>query len=186
MTDFPFTEDVVLLNSGDTARKGHYVEFGLHPHPDGWIKPGMANPFNEIAQGREKGQRFRITVHLLADDETTTEDVSRETWKPEPASKLVKGGPLSQEAGRLCTTLSFQGFLSLWLPTRGAWLVAHQELNYPAEEAAASVVRERCGVKSRADIDYDLNAAQSWKEITDAYYASQRGQELEQMEGMQR
>lgn len=100
----------------------------------------------------------------------------------EAATERPKGGPLSQEAGRLCATPAFQDFLLHWHVTRGAFMVAHNELLMSAQEAATSVVRERCDVKSRADIDHDLNAAQSWKELTDAYYASQRGQDLDQQQ----
>ena len=160
MSDFPFTEDVVLLNSGDTARKGHYVEFGLHPHPDGWIKPGMANPFNEIAQGREKGQRFRITVHLLADDETTTENVSRET---------LKGGPICKRAVLLCKRVEFQ----FW-GTNQAWRAWQESLD-ATEAGAAKYIHIACNIESRAALDHDPRAAKAFETIERDFWAAQEG-----------
>ena len=158
MTDFPFTADLVLLNSGETNRKGMYVELGLHHEIDGPIRPGDRNPFMDLKQGREQGQRFRVTFHLLADDETTT-------------AEQEKGGPLSQEAGRLCAKADFR----LWLrrTATGVWASAYETNNVTEEDTAAEVVRRICHVHSRARIDDE--AADTWKAIAKRYYDSQQG-----------
>ncbi len=89
MTDFPMTEDIVLLNAGDTQRKGMYVEFGLFPTPDG-IDPNGRNPFMDMKGGREHGQRFRVTFHLLGENEECTEDGAGMTAEEKMADRLAK------------------------------------------------------------------------------------------------
>ena len=90
-----------------------------------------------------------------------------------------KGGPLSQQAGMLCATPAFRSWLVMQ-PWTSEWPQTG------SNDAIADIVRWKCGINSRAEIDNNLTAAQTWKELTDAYYESQRGQSVEQMEGMQR
>ena len=148
MTDFPFTADVVLLNSGETARKGMYVEMGLHHEIDGPICPEDRNPFMDFDQGREKGQRFRVTFHLLADDEKSTE----------PNAERPKGGDRAKRAGILCNDPAFQ-----------KWIGALDEAE------AADRVRVRTGVGSRAELDHYSDCAQHFDDLVDAFYRDQRG-----------
>lgn len=91
MTGFPFTDDVVLLNAGETARKGMYVEFGLFQHPDGPINPEARNPFLDLKQGREHGQRFRLTFHLLGENEECTDSGVAQTVEPRTLDAEVAG-----------------------------------------------------------------------------------------------
>lgn len=174
MIDFPLTDDVVLLNSGDTGRKGMYVEFGLFHHPDGPIKPGAANPFNELSQGREKGQRFRITVTPLADDETTLAGKPADERSAEPAqtpdeAERLKGGARAKRAGILCNDPAFQN-----------WFHGCGDDDWTADEdretVTARTLRFECGVDSRADLDHNQEAGQTFDEIVNDFYRSQRGE----------
>lgn len=186
MTDFPLTDDVVLLNSGDTARKGMYVEFGLFHHPDGPILPGMSNPFNELSQGREKGQRFRITITPLAEDETTpaepqdARDDPEGTETPEEGER-PKGGERAKRAGILCGDVRFQHWLEAKLPVAWRGADALMPEKYNPEMVAAEVLREFCGVESRALLDHYDESARRFDKIAEDFYRSQRGQSDEEV-----
>lgn len=69
-----------------------------------------------------------------------------------------KGGKLAQQAGILCNEPRFMTFLS----ETGALL--------PAENAP-EYLRRQCGVKTRADLDHDGNAAEVFRTIKWAYEA---------------
>ena len=165
MTDFPFTADVVLLNSGETARKGMYVELGLHHEIDGPICPEDRNPFMDLDQGREKGQRFRVTFHLLAEDEQTTE--------PEQTEERPKGGERAkrkwdeltptQQAGIACKDPAFQQWVCL------------KNGNEPREDTAASMVRGICGVDSRSELSLYPAAATAWGRLYVEFKQAQHG-----------
>lgn len=171
MTDFPFTADVVLLNSGETARKGMYVELGLHHEIDGPICPDDRNPFMDLDQGREKGQRFRVTFHLLADDETTTAEIADdETPKPaeRPKSKRQWHELTAREQSVLrCKDGRFQ-----------SWVCGIAD-----EEAASREVRARCGVESRSELDNPHNhqPAAKWFQIDAAFRAAEQGRTNEDL-----
>lgn len=74
-----------------------------------------------------------------------------------PAEK-PKGGKLAQRAGILCGEASF-------------WMFLDREHSYPATNsaAAASFIRDRCNVKSRADLDHSDDAARAFAEINSNY-----------------
>lgn len=185
MTDFPLTDDVVLLNSGDTARKGMYVEFGLFHHPDGPILPGMSNPFNELSQGREKGQRFRITITPLAEDETTPAEPQDARDAPEgtgtPATPETRTQPQKErrpwhelsareQSVLRCKDEAFQRWVNMRFGPVGT------DFN---EENAALMVRTLCQVSTRGDLDECASAA--WHAIDNEFRRSQRGQSDEEV-----
>ena len=170
MTDFPLTADVVLLNSGETARKGMYVELGLHHEIDGPICPGDRNPFMDLKQGREQGQRFRVTFHLLADDETTTEAPAEEATGTEGWSEAKR--KMVQRAALVCKEEAFQnyiahGYRTMWNHER------HRDASF--EDRAAYHVRVCCGVKSRSDIDPAEESGARFRDLMHRYHASQQG-----------
>ena len=159
MTDFPLTADLVLLNSGETARKGMYVELGLHHEIDGPICPGDRNPFMDLKQGREQGQRFRVTFHLLADNETTTAETA-----PEDTAEQPKGGPICKRAVLLCKRGDFQ-----------RWLLGFAPLREDREDAAKAEMYRRFGIKSRAELDHNYQARCAFEVIEQDFHDSQQG-----------
>lgn len=184
MTDFPMTEDVVLLNAAETIRKGMYVEFGLHPSPDG-IDPNGRNPFMDFKFGREHGQRFQVTIHLLAEDETTTDapetPAQTQTALRPPddecaddltnqgaatAPPKVKGGERARRAGILCNDPVFQ-----------SWYIGNINIAKDSDRVffTANTLRTQCGIKSRAELDHNEEAARMFDQIVNNFYASQQG-----------
>ena len=69
-----------------------------------------------------------------------------------------KGGPLSQDAARICQTPEFQAFVQ----KRFGWGEA-------SEEFAANHVRSVCGIKSRAELDHDPRAARLFSSLMTQY-----------------
>ena len=170
MTNFPFTADLVLLNSGETARKGMYVELGLHHEIDGPIRPDDRNPFMDLDQGREKGQRFRVTFHLLADDETTTEIADDETPKPAKRPKRPWHELSAREQACIrCKEPAFQQWAS-----KLQFELFEIEIP-PSEEGAAAFVKDYCEVESRSDLDNSGLAAACWQSLDKQYWAAQQG-----------
>ncbi len=167
--DFPMTEDIVLLNAGDTQRKGMYVEFGLFPTPDG-IDPNGRNPFMDMKGGREHGQRFRVTFHLLGENEECTEDGTEEpaeTQAPPAAPQTpeeperLKGGA---RAKRAWTELSMPEQAGIFVndPAFAFWLVCDE---WPEDRqkmcvrtdrdlcnSADIVLKRRCGIESKSEL----------------------------------
>jgi hypothetical protein len=73
-------------------------------------------------------------------DEAETEDV--------PAADMLKGGPLAKKAGILCAKPAFWTFLKV-----------------RTQEAATNVLRRECGVKSRAELDHNSEAAAAFDRL---------------------
>ena len=103
---------------------------------------------------------------------TAPADVSRETVKPKrPWNELNE----CEQSVLACKKPEFQ-----------VWICAESKQEEVSEENAALAVRSYCSVTTRADIpSHDLSKYR-WNELWARFLASQRGQELEQMEGMQR
>lgn len=104
------------------------------------------------------------------------------TQAPEETEK-PKGGPLSQQAGMLCATPAFQQWIAQHCSQR--WRSICEDSGPTTgslEPIAAETVRQYLNIGSRSAIDHYIDAAIAWKELTDAYYDSQRGQSLEQLE----
>ena len=192
MTDFPMTEDVVLLNAGDTQRKGMYVEFGLFPTPDG-IDPNGRNPFMDMKGGREHGQRFRVTFHLLGENEETTDTGAAEPADepaPEPAQTPEEPAPrtlalkerrpweevsASQQSGIRCNEDVFQTWL--WNTYPDVWRACVGAGD--RQDVAAGCVRWICGrLTSRSELDKPENhtARNMWVQLDGHYRAAQHGQ----------
>lgn len=95
-------------------------------------------------RGNKAGQRFMAALVEIGDDE-----------KPVPNEK-PKGGELARLAGKWCNDDQFR-----W------WLLA--DINATAEEAAEEV-RAQCGVQSRAELDHNPEAAQTFhREIREPF-----------------
>jgi hypothetical protein len=73
-------------------------------------------------------------------DEAETEDV--------PAADMLKGGPLAKKAAILCAKPAFWTFLKV-----------------RTQEAATNVLRRECGVKSRAELDHNSEAAAAFDRL---------------------
>ena len=123
----------------------------------------------DLDQGREKGQRFRVTFHLLADDESTTEIADDKTPKAERPKRPWRELPASMQAGIRCAEPAFQ-----------TWLHEIPE-GVDAEEYTARTIRVECQVDSRADLDTNGAAAAHWYQIDLEFRRSQHGESDEDL-----
>ena len=136
-------------------KDGDWLDVTFQIHPDEAYKVGIAN--------MPLGTRVSLVVARLAE-----EDGKAQEQPSEAATERPKGGPLSQEAGRLCRSSAFRAYLS-----------AQHNLNWAGNsdsEMAARVIRELCAVSSRAELDYDEAASNIFRTIADDFYCSQLGQ----------
>ena len=61
------------------------------------------------------------------------------------------------------------------------WLLPSMWMRPDAPKIAVMTIRDRCGVKSRAELDQNEQAARMWHAIERDYQASQRGQSDEEL-----
>lgn len=80
-----------------------------------------------------------------------------------------KGGKLAQRAGILCFEGGFQKFIAERV-AKMAGMVAPVEGNISPEDIAV-FVRHHCGVKSRAELDHDVEAARKFNALEIEYRA---------------
>lgn len=71
------------------------------------------------------------------------------------AHEAVKGGELAKLAGRLCADPAFQDWL-----VRREWAGPVPDAEGRGEERAAMIVRDACGITSRAELDHNPKAAE--------------------------
>ncbi len=79
-------------------------------------------------------------------------DLPREPAPAPAAEKKLKGGPLAQRAG----ILGSEGAFAVFLGASG-------------KDHAASILRERCGIQSRAELDHNPEAARKFLAIVADY-----------------
>lgn len=156
MTDTAIIE-ALLLRWSDT-HMGRTVTLQLEHEGE--------HPFRHLKCGPAHGQRLRLVVQVIDDDDAESGDPAppRETEDSLAATAVSRpkrqwsAVPPSQQAAIRCGEHDFQTFLGV--------------LN--AQEAAEAV-REICGVSSRKDILLGTPAAAHWKQLDDSFYLSQRG-----------
>jgi hypothetical protein len=78
-----------------------------------------------------------------------------------PGEKL-KGGSLAQQAGILCN----DGTFIRWAHEHAT---GEEEFHGMSSEAAAEYIRFHCGVKSRAHLDHDAEAARRFRDLKADY-----------------
>lgn len=87
------------------------------------------------------------------------------TPDPEPDEKddKPKGGSLAKLAGQWCGSLTFQNWLRSALPSLYRTVAGElDESHHDHTDVAAEVVRRHCGVKSRAELDSNADAARKF------------------------
>lgn len=101
------------------------------------------------------GHRFAMCLVEINDDETAKEP------------QQLKGGELSKLAGKWCERMEFRDWLALahkdeYKKVRELWHMTRTSVS--SLDVAAEVVRQICGVKSRAALDHNPAAARIFDE----------------------
>jgi hypothetical protein len=81
-------------------------------------------------------------------------------------TKPFKGGALARQAGMFCLNDRFQEFL--FSCHEDKWKSAEQS-DIDTGAIAAIVLRQLCGIKSRAEIDHNKEAAKKFGELMKQY-----------------
>ena len=119
------------------------------PDPDFKEVEGVAEdgkPYTEIPL-KDEDDQFFDDAGGHQQEAPPAEDTTRARRERKPAVK-----PLAQRAGILCSQKGFWKFLEV-----------------DGEEAAADMIRARCGVASRSDIDGDPDASREFKALAAEY-----------------
>jgi hypothetical protein len=138
-----------FVRFGDGSRTGPTLTFRL-------ADSAQLEPFRG-----EEGQRYELYVVKVLD---TPEDekpapVVTAGAPPEPERPaLPRGGRLAKEAGIMCGDRAFQRQVEQDFPEE--WGDALHACEGDMAKAAALVVREVCGIDSRAELDHDAEAAE--------------------------
>ena len=138
--------EVMLCDWQENPNSGAWVKFKLPDETHLQIYRG------KYRTGRTKGfgQRYQMILIEINDDETP--------MQPEPA---VKPRKLSQIAGGLCHDAKFR-----------AWCEVQYGEPCPDDAAAAQLIREVCGIESRAHLDVNEEAAKVFRELLADYDAA--------------
>lgn len=141
MTRPLYQDEVRFMRYADSSRQGASVTFAL---------PDVS--YLDRFRGME-GKRFACVLIEIGDDEQPVDA------KPEPAAPaLPRGGRLAKQAGILCGQRAFQRQVEQSHPEQ--WRDAARRCDGDLAEAAAAVIREVCGIASRAELDHDAGAAE--------------------------
>lgn len=136
----------MLLNWNE-SKQGRTAVFLLDEESD-------SHPFKKFTtkKGKRAGQRFMAVLVELNDDDT-------------PVVQEKKGGPLSKSAAQLCENENFQKFARETHPHEWSQIPngAH------AADAAAIILRQRCGITSRAELDHDAVGAANFRQLMREY-----------------
>lgn len=133
-----------LKDYGESANAGCWVSFRL-PSPEDL----------EIFRGQDRSGRNartgkRYTLMLI--------EINDQDEHMPPENQEVKPRKLSSIAGAMCNDANFR-----------AWLTSEFGEPCPDAESAAVVIRETCGVESRAHLDTNAAAAALFREILADY-----------------
>lgn len=145
-----FQGEVMLAGWTETHNGGAKVTLWL---PD----PGDLDTFRgmTVRKGNVAGQRLACVLVEIGDDEKPSPETDAAIV--EAATEKVRGGDLARLAGMLCNDPEFQKWMHQM--NRGLW--AHHRGRADSDaEAAAAIVRGACGVKSRAELDHNFDAAE--------------------------
>jgi len=171
--------EAMLLNWSETANGGAKIVLQL-------ADPDDLEPFRRmtLAKGKRAGQRLGCAFVEIGDDEKPVERRIFADGSSEFARRASEGmekataplrrgaGPLAQLAGRWCAHKQFQTWVSISFPSICNRLDSLGGVAGSADDYTAAVVRQVCGVASRAELDTDPNAGRSFhKLIREPYHA---------------
>ncbi len=147
-----FSGEMQLAGWAETHTGGCKVTFWLPSSEDLDVFRALT-----VRKGNLAGQRFMAVLVEIGDDEQPV----REDAAPALAVGRAKGGALSKLSGIWCGDRHFQAWLTIEFPKFG-------EIGNASE--AADVVRNVCGVDSRADFDNNKLAGQLFQQRIRAPY----------------
>lgn len=121
-----------------------------------------------VRKGNTAGQRLACALVEIGDDEQpvqppeSEDDKNRRMRAQLDTMQMAKGGPLARLAGQWCQSEQFIRWLR-GTTEQDEWMRARGEGEaVPYSEIAAQLIRMRCGVTSRAELDHNDLAARKF------------------------
>ena len=154
-----FKDEVQFLAWGD-GPSGPWIKVLLPSSDD-------LEPFRGMTSAKKgmAGQRMACVLVEITDDEQPAPATDATIVEAAKEAVKAKGGELAKLAGILCADEEFQ-----------LWFVERYGNKSPTAEVSEATVTERlryhCGVKSRAELDHNLDAAAKFHQIRKAWVAS--------------
>ena len=157
-TDF-YVADVWFLGASWSHVNGTTIAFRLSD-PDDWK---IFRAWPALSEGKEVvAQEIEFLLFRVGDDGELVNIKQRDKIEQiEKAAKDRKGGPLSRRAGILCGEDDFLD----WIREN------HSRFDY-LPHGARDYIYIRCGVKSRADLDHEVEAGEKFKALMSEYNRS--------------
>lgn len=150
-----FSGETMLAGWSESHNGGAKVTFWLSDPSDLDAFRGMT-----VAKGRVAGQRLAMVLVEIGDDEQPKASTDAAIVQAAHEETRAKGGELARLSGILCGDAGFQDWLKAM--NRGLWEGTMNAVGDNATPAtvAATIIRGRCGVESRAELDHNPKAAE--------------------------
>jgi len=158
--EFPYAAEVRLLRWGESSTAGRTITLELSPDA------GDSHPFKGFPSGHAHGQRFRMSFAVIQDDETEAPTI---TPKDRYSGKSAMEKAVAR-AAILCDDPEFQRWIASTAKPGGITFI-EGDFNDPGD-VAASMLRDRLKIKSRAEIGTDERAYQEFLRIEHQYRES--------------
>lgn len=127
-----------------------------------WVGIARLDP-DKIAASREDGPPCPSGIGTPPESAESVAPAASKTRKPFHELRP------SQQAGIRCNDSDFWQWLDTQLAARRIVHTAPAEVLTAPEQTAAHVVRQLCGVQSRAELDANPEAAAKWKRLNDQF-----------------
>lgn len=149
--------DVAFIEDGSPAQNMEEAAYAAADASNETAKSNVAAPEADETPAARVTVEEAPSIEMPQPDEASNEveEINTPPEEPEPPRK---GGPLAQRAAIACGEKGFWTFVA---KKCGVTIASADE--------AAFWLKERCGVSSRIDFDYDEGSAANFREIDGAY-----------------
>ncbi|PWC57827.1 hypothetical protein TSH7_25115 [Azospirillum sp. TSH7] len=154
-----FAGRVRLTNWSDNAR-GMNASIRLDASTDPLDNP-TTHPFKGAHCSPKDGEEFMVLFIPVAREEAKAE--------PTPATETPHA-PVAEPERRQTTNANRAGMM-IREPLFWQWIEAHYPYGCKDSGAADRFIKETCGIRSKRDLDADLDAAATFDAIRRRYYA---------------
>jgi len=146
-----YKDEVMLAGWNDSQQNGHTVKFWL-------CNDAMGHPF----EGYSRTQELAIALSELDDDNEPIDQKMRDKVEQQINTGKQK---TSNVAAMFCRTKEFWAFINEDI-VQSDDFISPKVAN---EEGAKQWIYQKCGIKSRAELDTESQATQHFRNITEAY-----------------